>query len=236
MAPVAPAPPASPPTLSHFVIFNPTLLPPTPSSPLPTGQERDRDLEDDLREAAQILFYTSREAGGVSRDKMLRQVGLAKGIMGLMDIASKDAGNDYYSVHGNKSRLLLFSPEKDFYIYVVSASLFDKQQPLTPPQSITLAQDPTTKEPAQNSQGISDNLLVAALQRGYDDFRVGHLPIAPLSPPQLTAPSSSTLHSQPSFPLHLPSRPSWTNSGPASPSLSNPTSSLRTPKIRSGPG
>lgn len=47
--------------------------------------ERDRDLEDDLREAAQIVFYTSREAGGVSRDTMLRQVGLAKGLMGFSE-------------------------------------------------------------------------------------------------------------------------------------------------------
>jgi hypothetical protein len=45
--------------------------------------ERDRDLEDDLREAAQIVFYTSRDTGGVSRDTMLRQVGLAKGLMGF---------------------------------------------------------------------------------------------------------------------------------------------------------
>lgn len=48
-------------------------------------RDRDRDLEDDLREAAQIVFYTSREAGGVSRDRMLRQVGLAKGLIGFAE-------------------------------------------------------------------------------------------------------------------------------------------------------
>lgn len=68
----------SPPSLNHFVIFNPTIKP--PPTPHPASDERDRDLEDDLAQAAQILFYTSREAGGVSRDEMLRQVGLVKGL------------------------------------------------------------------------------------------------------------------------------------------------------------
>jgi hypothetical protein len=94
----------TPASLSHFVIFNPTLKlsPPvypasrnalpddsrgttSPITDVPPVGERDRDLEDDLKEAAQILFYTSREAGGVSRDRMLRQVGLAKGLMGFVE-------------------------------------------------------------------------------------------------------------------------------------------------------
>ena len=45
---------------------------------------RDIDLEDDLREASQILFYTSRY-GSVSRDTMLRQVGLVRGLMGFTE-------------------------------------------------------------------------------------------------------------------------------------------------------
>jgi hypothetical protein len=64
-------------SLSHFVIFNPTLR----SSII----HENKDTQDDLRDAAQILFYTSREAGGVTRDKMLRQVGLAKGLMGFIE-------------------------------------------------------------------------------------------------------------------------------------------------------
>lgn len=49
------------------------------------GEDRDKDDEDDQKEAAQILFYTSRGGRGVSRDKMLRQVGLAKGLMGFAE-------------------------------------------------------------------------------------------------------------------------------------------------------
>lgn len=101
-----PKPAVVPAALSHFVIFSPTLKPPKPRrsstdhprSPSPSSAdatdgkkehedpgEIDHDLEDDLREAAQILFYTSRTGGGVSRDTMLRQVGLARGLMGFAE-------------------------------------------------------------------------------------------------------------------------------------------------------
>lgn len=86
--PPRPAPSSGPSTiepanLSHFAIFNPNLETPAPIRK--EGEDRDKDDEDDQKEAAQILFYTSREAGGVSRDKMLRQVGLAKGLMGFAE-------------------------------------------------------------------------------------------------------------------------------------------------------
>ena len=85
-----PAPePVTQASVSHFIIFNPLLnRPPPPPSPTNPGngeKERDRDLEDDLKEASQILFYTSREGGKVSRDKMLRQFGLVKGLMGFTE-------------------------------------------------------------------------------------------------------------------------------------------------------
>jgi len=87
-----------PASVSHFIIFNPSR---ELSKPIKTkatdandsntqgkGQEEDemdKDHEDDMKEAAQILFYTSREGGKVSRDKMLRQFGLAKGLMGFTE-------------------------------------------------------------------------------------------------------------------------------------------------------
>ncbi|WWD17044.1 hypothetical protein CI109_101481 [Kwoniella shandongensis] len=148
----------SSPSLSHFVIFNPTLrLPKSEVSKVGDGVERDRDEEDDLREAAQIVFYTSREAGGVSRDKMLRQVGLAKGLMGFADMLAKDDAK-YWSIHAHKSRLLIYSPEPDFYIYI----------------NITLAHTGEKKDPVPSAQGLSDTMLVDALARGYEDFRLLH--------------------------------------------------------------
>jgi len=58
-----------PPSLSYLTIYNPTLR---PSEPF----EDDEDAE----EQAHILFYTSKDRA-VSRDRMLRQVGLGKALV-----------------------------------------------------------------------------------------------------------------------------------------------------------
>jgi hypothetical protein len=67
-----------PASVSHFIMFNPSLQ-------LPTRSQTRDDAGEDMKEAAQILFYTSREGGKVSRDRMLRQFGLAKGLMGFTE-------------------------------------------------------------------------------------------------------------------------------------------------------
>lgn len=67
-----------PPALLYLTIYNPTLL--------PTGPV-DKD-DEDAEEQAHILFYTARERA-VSRDKMLRQVGLAKALVNFSRCASK---------------------------------------------------------------------------------------------------------------------------------------------------
>lgn len=85
MAPVPHLAGTLPASLSHFAIFNPAYHPTRLHTPASDSESDDKDLKDDLREAAQILFYTSREAGGVSRDQMLRQIGLAKGLMGFTE-------------------------------------------------------------------------------------------------------------------------------------------------------
>ncbi|OCF39800.1 hypothetical protein I317_06409 [Kwoniella heveanensis CBS 569] len=129
----------------------------------PEPETQDKDEQDDLREAAQILFYTSRDAGGVSRDKMLRQVGLAKGLMGFADMLVKDeTKTKFWSIHGHRSRLLLFTPEKDFFFYI----------------NITLAhREDEKKDPVVTSQGLSDEMLVDVLTRGYEEFRLLHGPL-----------------------------------------------------------
>lgn len=62
--------------LLYLTIYNPTL-----SSLRPRTDEED---EDDVQEQAQILFYTSKERA-VSRDRMLRQVGLAKALVNFSE-------------------------------------------------------------------------------------------------------------------------------------------------------
>ena len=73
---MAPTPSTNPPTLAHMIIFYPPLAEIPLSNP-----PADKDLAEDLHQASQILFYTSHASSGVSRDVMLRQLGLVKGLM-----------------------------------------------------------------------------------------------------------------------------------------------------------
>jgi len=63
------------PALIYLTIYNPTLR--------PSGNV-SQDDDEDAEEQAQILFYTSRERAA-SRDKMLRQVGLAKALVNFSE-------------------------------------------------------------------------------------------------------------------------------------------------------
>ena len=66
-----------PASLAYFLIYNPTL-------PAPDTAPRD---DEDAQEEAHILFYTSRERV-VSRDRMLRQAGLAKALVNFSEYCS----------------------------------------------------------------------------------------------------------------------------------------------------
>lgn len=63
-----------PPTLAYMTIYNPTLK-------IPDSQSED---DEDAEEQAHIVFYTSKERA-VSRDRMLRQVGLAKALVNFSE-------------------------------------------------------------------------------------------------------------------------------------------------------
>lgn len=63
-----------PPSLEYFVVYNKTLQ--------ASGKPSHDD--DDAQEEAHILFYTCRP-GGVKRDKMLRQIGLAKALISFSE-------------------------------------------------------------------------------------------------------------------------------------------------------
>ncbi|ODN72842.1 hypothetical protein L202_08273 [Cryptococcus amylolentus CBS 6039] len=157
MPPPGPSPGSTTPaSLSHFAIFNPNLKP-SEIHRNHNEEERDRDDEDDQREAAQILFYTAREGGGVSRNTMLRQVGLAKGLMAFGDMVAKEDAK-FWSIRSHKQRLIIYTPEPDFYIYIC----------------IQLANIGENNDPAPAAQGLSDQLLVSGLTRGYEDFRLLH--------------------------------------------------------------
>lgn len=119
------------------------------SNHTPKKEDDNPDLEDDLREAAQIVFYTSHQAGRVSRDTMLRQVGLAKGLMGFTDMSapSRDQKN-VWAVHGSHSRMIVYAPLPNWYMYIC------------------------IKSADAGVHALSDEMLVAGLERGYYDFCV----------------------------------------------------------------
>ena len=114
-----------PPGLLYLTIYNPTLRPDA------SVQSDDEDAE----EQAHILFYTARERA-VSRDKILRQVGLAKAlinfsgyvrdasvrIISLMDtyVRMFDGDDTCENVHSQSRRMVMVSPEPDFWIHAVS--------------------------------------------------------------------------------------------------------------------
>lgn len=60
----------SPPSLLYLVIYNPELKP---------ADDSAGDRDEDAEEQAHVLFYTG-DNHAVSKDKVLRQVGLAKAI------------------------------------------------------------------------------------------------------------------------------------------------------------
>ena len=62
-----------PASLLYLTVYNPSIK--------PVLQDTD---DEDAEEQAQILFYTARERA-VSRDRMLRQVGLAKALVNFTE-------------------------------------------------------------------------------------------------------------------------------------------------------
>lgn len=63
-----------PPNLEYLVVYNKAIQ---------ATHNASKD-DDDAQEEAHILFYTCRP-GGVKRDKMLRQVGLAKALISFSE-------------------------------------------------------------------------------------------------------------------------------------------------------
>ncbi|KAG8927118.1 hypothetical protein FRC02_008444 [Tulasnella sp. 418] len=170
---MSPSSSRSPPSLNYLVIFNPTLTPEI------SGQEGVD--EDDAIEQSHILFYTSREQA-VSRDRMLRQVGLAKALINFAEMFTSEPGCD--SIHSQRKRMIMISPEPNYWIH---ASLDVPKLPKPPPSSKDKKKKPppsskgkeketSSNEPAfdYQEQLFLDEVLKAQLRRGYDLFKLLH--------------------------------------------------------------
>ncbi|SPO27946.1 uncharacterized protein UTRI_05089 [Ustilago trichophora] len=127
------APTFKPATLSYFTIFCPALKPPK-NRDVPTSgeaEEHNQDARETAREAAQILFYTSR-ARAALKDRMLRQIGVAKGMIEFCSMVSKPTlsgaspiGNSdddlergrSWNVHSSKRRMILIEVESGMWVH-----------------------------------------------------------------------------------------------------------------------
>ncbi|KAJ3515173.1 hypothetical protein NLJ89_g1914 [Agrocybe chaxingu] len=162
-----------PPTLSYLTIYNPTLRPTQPV------EEDDEDAE----EQAHILFYTSRERA-VSRDRMLRQIGLAKALISFAElvISLNDQTNRSSYYHLSK-RMIMVSPEPNFWIHV---AIEVAKVPRTPdPKS----KAKSTGKPADKGKekekppspmydyqdgSVHDGAIRAHIMNGYERFKLTH--------------------------------------------------------------
>jgi hypothetical protein len=116
-----------PPNLLYLAIYNLTLRPPPWSPP----------DDEDAEEQAHILFYTSKERAA-SRNKMLRQVGLAKALVNFSECGYSDrlkclsrtdseldtfrlfnSHQAFDNAHSQTKRLVTISPEPDFWMHAV---------------------------------------------------------------------------------------------------------------------
>ncbi|CEL52393.1 Vacuolar fusion protein CCZ1 homolog OS=Gallus gallus GN=CCZ1 PE=2 SV=1 [Rhizoctonia solani AG-1 IB] len=125
----------------------------------------DRD-EDDVAEQAHVLFYTAREQA-VSRDRILRQVGLAKALANFAEMFTSQSGFD--NVHAQKSRLVMISPEPNFWIH---ACVNLAKTPKTTTKSNAPPSSGQPDEFEYHSNSLNDEVLRTQLLHGYQSFRL----------------------------------------------------------------
>ncbi|THH05053.1 hypothetical protein EW145_g5077 [Phellinidium pouzarii] len=147
-----------PPSLLYLVIYNPTLK---SSDSAPCDDE-------DTEEQMHVLFYTANDHA-VSRDRVLRQVGLAKALVNFTTIF--DSHNACESVHSQGRRMFMVSPEPNFWIH----ACFELER--TPR---IVKKDEKGKHKLKetvydyNETSLHDTALRTRLLRGYEAFKVTH--------------------------------------------------------------
>ncbi|KAH0836641.1 hypothetical protein J3R83DRAFT_8359 [Lanmaoa asiatica] len=158
-----------PPSLLYLTIYNPTLRP-----DISATHEDDEDAE----EQAQILFYTSRDRA-VSRDKMLRQVGLAKALVNFAEIFHST--DPCQNVHSQSRRMVMVSPEPNFWMHMAIELAKTPRAPVVQPKTRDKGRGKAKEEePSQVPQleyhdgTLHDSAIRAHLMRGYEQFKLIH--------------------------------------------------------------
>ncbi|KAL0960240.1 hypothetical protein HGRIS_011872 [Hohenbuehelia grisea] len=156
-----------PPNLLYISIYNPTLQ--------PTGPVSDGD--DDAEEQAHILFYTAKERA-VSRDRMLRQIGLSKALVNFSAMFNSD--EDCNNIHSLTRRIVVVSPEPDFWIHAC-VELAKTPKPSRTPDKGKSKHTDKGKGSAQaqvtydyHDSSVHDLALREDMLRGYEKFKLLH--------------------------------------------------------------
>ncbi|KJA28021.1 hypothetical protein HYPSUDRAFT_34294 [Hypholoma sublateritium FD-334 SS-4] len=157
-----------PPSLLYLTIYNPTLQ---PSGPI------DDDNED-AEEQAHILFYTSKERA-VSRDRMLRQIGLAKALINFAEVFDPDSTCD--NVHSQSRRMVMLSPELNFWIHAgidvarSSRTVDTKAKSKSKSKLVDTGKAPDSAPVYDYDDGsVHDGAIRAHLLQGYERFKLTH--------------------------------------------------------------
>ncbi|QRW00216.1 vacuolar fusion protein CCZ1 [Ceratobasidium sp. AG-Ba] len=148
--------------LAYLVIYNPTLQP----NPEESNEGRD---EDDVTEQAHILFYTAREST-VSRDRILRQVGLAKALANFAEMFTSQPGFD--NVHAQKSRLVMISPEPNFWIHACVD--LAKTPKASAAKNVSSAGADSTDDFEYHSNSLNDDVIRTQLMQAFQTFKLQH--------------------------------------------------------------
>ncbi|EIN05992.1 hypothetical protein PUNSTDRAFT_145383 [Punctularia strigosozonata HHB-11173 SS5] len=155
----------SPACLSYLTIYNPSL------KSLEPGDE-------DAQEQAHIVFYTSRD-GAVSRDKLLRQVGLAKALVSFAHAFGAHA--PAIEVHSQRRRMVTISPEPGFWIHAclelrkTTRPAVECKQPKSGGKVQDKSQEPAAQAVVEyDESSVSDVAVQTQLQNGYEEFKIRH--------------------------------------------------------------
>ncbi|KAH8832711.1 hypothetical protein DL96DRAFT_1583100 [Flagelloscypha sp. PMI_526] len=144
------------PSLQYLTIYNPNLK---PEGVVP---EDDEDAE----EQAHILFYTSAERA-VSRDRMLRQVGLAKALVSFSTMFHEAESSSH--IHSQTKRMIMLSPEPNFWIH---AGIEISKSTKPPAKGKGKAKSASTF--LYHEASVHDVALRFQLSQAYEQFKVTH--------------------------------------------------------------
>ncbi|EKM50434.1 uncharacterized protein PHACADRAFT_213358 [Phanerochaete carnosa HHB-10118-sp] len=153
-----------PPSLLYLTVYNPTLR---HTGPI-VGDDEDAD------EQAQILFYTARERA-VSRDKILRQVGLVKALVNFTGMFSPSDMCE--NTHSQSRRMVMVSPEPNFWFHAcVELAKSPRPPPPAKGKGKGKGKASATQEVAYDyyDSSVHDLALRTRIVHGYEQFKLTH--------------------------------------------------------------